>query len=54
MTFMEKLYLPSIIKGMGITGKHALEMIFKGSKGKVYAYPEVENLVLKYGEEDMY
>ena len=38
MTFMEKLYLPAIVKGMGITLKHALE----GSKGKVYAYPEVE------------
>lgn len=42
MTLMEKLYLPAVIKGMGITGKHALEMLFKGSKGKVYAYPEVE------------
>lgn len=35
---MEKLYLPAIVKGMGITLRHALE----GSKGKVYAYPEVE------------
>ena len=42
MTFMEKLYLPEIIKGMGLTGKHALSMLFKGSKGKVYSYPEVE------------
>lgn len=37
MTFAEKIYLPSILKGMMITGKHALE----GSKGKVYSYPEV-------------
>lgn len=38
MTFMEKIYLPGILKGMGITLSHALE----GSKGKVFAYPEVE------------
>lgn len=38
MTFMEKLYLPEIFKGMAITLRHALE----GSKGKVFAYPEVE------------
>lgn len=38
MTFMEKIYLPGIIKGMGITLKHALQ----GSKGKVYSYPEVQ------------
>lgn len=38
MTFMEKIYLPGILKGMAITMKHALQ----GSKGKVYAYPEVE------------
>ena len=38
MTFMEKLYLPAIVKGMGITLRHALE----GSKGKVFAYPEVQ------------
>lgn len=38
MTFMEKLYLPAIIKGMSITARHALE----GSKGKVFSYPEVQ------------
>lgn len=38
MTFAERIYLPAILKGMGITLKHALQ----GSKGKVYAYPEVE------------
>ncbi|MDO4224454.1 MAG: NADH-quinone oxidoreductase subunit I [Bergeyella zoohelcum] len=38
MTFMEKLYLPAIVKGMGITLRHALE----GPKGKVFSYPEVE------------
>lgn len=37
MTFMEKLYLPEILKGMAITLRHAIE----GPKGKVYAYPEV-------------
>ncbi len=36
MTFMEKLYLPEIFKGMAITLRHALQ----GPKGKVYAYPE--------------
>ena len=38
MTFMERIYLPEIMKGMAITLKHALA----GSKGKVYSYPEVE------------
>lgn len=38
MTFMEKIYLPEILKGMAITMKHA----FQGAKGKVYSYPEVE------------
>ena len=38
MTFMEKIYLPEIFKGMAITLKHAL----KGPKGKVYSYPEVQ------------
>src|SRR5690606_19925204 len=38
MTFMEKLYLPEILKGMAITLRHALE----GPKGKVFSYPEVE------------
>ncbi len=38
MTFLEKIYLPEILKGMAITMKHA----FQGAKGKVYAYPEVE------------
>lgn len=38
MTFAEKIYLPAIFKGMGITLKHALQ----GTKGKVYSYPEVQ------------
>lgn len=38
MTFMERIYLPEILKGMAITMKHALQ----GSKGKVFSYPEVE------------
>ena len=38
MTFMERIYLPEIMKGMAITLKHALA----GPKGKVYSYPEVE------------
>lgn len=38
MTFMEKIYLPAILKGMSITFKHALQ----GAKGKVYSYPEVQ------------
>ena len=33
MTFMERIYLPEIMKGMAITLKHALA----GSKGKVYS-----------------
>ena len=36
MTFMEKLYLPEIFKGMAITLRHAIA----GSKGKVWSYPE--------------
>ena len=38
MSFKEKLYLPAIIQGMGITLKHAIE----GPKGKVFSYPEVQ------------
>ena len=38
MSLKEKLYLPAIIQGMGITLKHAIE----GPKGKVFAYPEVQ------------
>lgn len=38
MTFLERIYLPEIFKGMAITLKHALQ----GTKGKVYSYPEVE------------
>ena len=38
MSLAEKIYLPAIIQGMGITLKHALQ----GSKGKVYSYPEVQ------------
>lgn len=43
MTFMEKLYLPEIFKGMAITLRHAIE----GPKGKVYAYPEVKKPIAK-------
>ena len=38
MSLKEKLYLPGIIQGMGITLKHAIE----GPKGKVFSYPEVQ------------
>lgn len=38
MTFLERIYLPEIFKGMAITLKHAIQ----GAKGKVYSYPEVE------------
>ena len=38
MTFLERIYLPEIFKGMAITFRHAMQ----GAKGKVYAYPEVE------------
>lgn len=37
MSLSEKIFLPAIVKGMGITLKHALQ----GAKGKVYSYPEV-------------
>lgn len=43
MTFMEKLYLPEIFKGMAITLRHAIE----GPAGKVYAYPEVIKPIAK-------
>ena len=38
MTFAEKIYLPAIIKGMGITGKHAI-MTLTGKLPTV-SYPE--------------
>ena len=38
MTFLERIYLPEIFKGMAITLRHAMQ----GAKGKVYSYPEVE------------
>ena len=38
MTLKEKLYLPAIFTGMGLTLKHA----FQTKKGKVFAYPEVQ------------
>ena len=38
MTFLERIYLPEIFKGMAITLRHAIQ----GAKGKVYSYPEVE------------
>lgn len=38
MTFAEKIYLPAIIKGMGITGKHAIMTIT--GKLPTVSYPE--------------
>lgn len=38
MTFSEKMYLPAIAKGMGITLKHAVRNIFKGVPS--VQYPE--------------
>lgn len=43
MTFMEKIYLPEIFKGMAITLKHAIA----GPKGKVYSYPEQKKPISK-------
>ncbi|WP_419868766.1 NuoI/complex I 23 kDa subunit family protein [Chryseobacterium sp. CT-SW4] len=40
MTLAEKIYLPAIFKGMGITLKHAVRNVVKGSP--TYAYPEVQ------------
>lgn len=40
MTLSEKLYLPAIVKGMGITMKHALRNLAKGTP--TYSYPEVQ------------
>ena len=40
MTFSEKIYLPGIFKGMGITLKHAVRNLVKGTP--TYSYPEVE------------
>ena len=44
MTYMEKLYLPEILKGMAITMRHALA----GPKGKVFSYPEQEKPRTKF------
>ena len=41
MTFSEKIYLPAIFKGMGITFKHAVRTVVKGAPA-VYSYPEVQ------------
>lgn len=41
MTFAEKIYLPAIFKGMGITLKHAVRTVVKGAPA-VYSYPEVQ------------
>ena len=40
MTLAEKIYLPAIFKGMGITLKHAVRNIVKGPP--IYPYPEVD------------
>lgn len=40
MTLSEKLYLPAIFKGMGITMKHAIRNVVKGTP--TYSYPEVQ------------
>ena len=40
MTFSEKLYFPAIFKGMGITLKHAVRNVVKGTP--TYQYPEVQ------------
>ncbi len=41
MTLSEKIYLPEIFKGMGITLKHAVRTVIKGAPA-VYSYPEVQ------------
>ena len=41
MTLGEKIYLPAIFKGMGITFKHAVRTVIKGAPA-VYSYPEVQ------------
>lgn len=40
MTLAEKIYLPAIFKGMGITLKHAVRNVVKGPP--TYSYPEVQ------------
>ena len=40
MTLSEKIYLPAILKGMGITFKHAVRTVVKSAPA-VYSYPEV-------------
>lgn len=40
MTLAEKIYLPAIFKGMGITFKHAVKNIVKGPP--TFSYPEVQ------------
>ena len=41
MTLAEKIYLPAIFTGMGITFKHAVRTVLKGAPA-VYSYPEVQ------------
>ncbi|KFE99871.1 NADH-quinone oxidoreductase subunit I [Chryseobacterium formosense] len=41
MTLAEKIYLPAIFKGMGITFKHAVRTVVKRAPN-VYSYPEVQ------------
>ncbi|MBL7880905.1 MAG: NADH-quinone oxidoreductase subunit I, partial [Chryseobacterium gambrini] len=38
MTLAEKIYLPAIFTGMGITFKHAVRTVLKGAPA-VYSYP---------------
>lgn len=40
MTFMERIYLPAILKGMGTTLKHFFKVIF--NKSNTLRYPEVK------------
>ena len=40
MTFAERLYLPEIFRGMGITSKHVIRNIFHTSEMPTVQYPE--------------
>ena len=42
LSFWQQLYIPEIIKGMMITGRHLLKNLFFRSKMMTYSWPEVK------------
>jgi NADH-quinone oxidoreductase subunit I len=42
LSFLQKLYIPSILRGMLITGRHLIKNILRPSKMMTYSWPEVK------------